>query len=141
MRFRMPFGARAAFAAVLALLTFAPAAMAVDEINTKKLREDVTVNGILEHERALQRIANMNGGTRASGTPGYDASAAYVKDRLKKAGYKVSEQTFEFPFFQELAPAQLSQVSPTAEGLRRRATFDYSGSGDVTGTLYRRSTS
>ena len=80
MRFRMPFGARAAFVAVLAFLTFAPAAVAaVDEINTKKLRQNVTVNGILQHERALQRIANINGGTRASGTPGYDASAAYVK--------------------------------------------------------------
>ena len=97
MRFRMPFGARAAFVAVLAFLTFAPAAVAaVDEINTKKLRQNVTVNGILQHERQLQRIANMNGGTRASGTAGYDASAAYVKDRLKKAGYKVSEQTFDF---------------------------------------------
>ena len=30
------------------------------------------------HERALQTIANANGGTRASGTPGYDASVAYV---------------------------------------------------------------
>ena len=40
------------------LLTFAPSAMAVDEVNTKKFREAVTVNGILAHERALQRIAN-----------------------------------------------------------------------------------
>ena len=40
MRSRMPFGARAVFTAVLALLTFAPAAMAVDEVNTKKLRQE-----------------------------------------------------------------------------------------------------
>jgi hypothetical protein len=31
------------------------------------------------YERILQRIANQNGGTRASGTPGFDASAAYVR--------------------------------------------------------------
>ena len=48
MRSRMPFGARAAFTAVVALLTFAPAAMAVDEVNTKKLRKAVTVSGILQ---------------------------------------------------------------------------------------------
>ena len=41
-------------------------ASAVDEVNTKKLRDAVTVSGIVKHERALQRIANNNGGTRAS---------------------------------------------------------------------------
>ena len=125
---------RATFVAVLGLLIFAPAALAVDEINTKKFRQDVTVNGILGHERALQSIANANGGTRASGTPGYDASAAYVTNRLKKAGYKVTQQEFDFPFFEELAPAELSQVSPTPADYAT-GTFDYSGSGDVTGTL------
>ncbi len=134
MRSRMPFGARAVFTAVVALLTFAPAAMAVDEVNTKKLRKEVTVSGILSHERALQRIANMNGGTRASGTPGYDASAAYVANRLKKAGYKVTEQEFDFPFYEELAPAELSQVSPTPKDYET-GTYDYSGSGDVTGRV------
>ena len=62
-------------AATLVLTIVGPAS-AVDDINTKKLREAVTVNGILAHERVLQRIANQNDGTRASGTPGYDASAA-----------------------------------------------------------------
>ena len=65
----------------------------------------MTVNGILQHERALQRIANENGGTRASGTPGYDASAKYVARKLKKAGYKVKMQEFTFPFFRVLQPA------------------------------------
>jgi len=132
MRFRMPFGARAAFVAVLAFLTFAPAATAaVDEINTKKLRQNVTVNGILQHERNLQRIANNNGGTRASGTPGYDASVAYVKERLKKAGYKVSEQEFEFPFFRDLAAPVLEQVTPNQKPYET-GTYQYSASGDVT---------
>ena len=109
---------RATFVAVLGLLLFAPAAMAVDEINTKKFRDNVTVNGIMSHQRSLQAIANANGGTRASGTPGYDASAAYVKNRLKKAGYKVTQQEFDFPFFEELAPAELSQVVADPDGLR-----------------------
>jgi len=109
----------------------ATAAADLDEVNTKKLRDGVTVNGILQHERAFQQIANLNGGTRASGTPGYEASVAYVKERLKKAGYKVREQEFTFPFFRELEPATLEQTEPTPTQYET-ATFDYSGTGDVT---------
>jgi Zn-dependent M28 family amino/carboxypeptidase len=110
------------------------AALAVDDVNTSKLEKAVTVNGILQHERVLQRIANNNGGNRASGTPGYDASAAYVTQKLTAAGYEVSSQEFEFPYFEELSPSTLSQVSPTAVDYET-AAFDYSGSGDVTGTV------
>ncbi len=110
------------------------ASAVVDDVNTTKLREAVTVNGILGHERALQRIANQNDGTRASGTPGYAASVDYVTSTLRKAGYAVRKQNFDFPFFQELAPATFEQVSPTP------ATYtpdimEYSGSGDVIGPL------
>ena len=122
--------------AVVAALATASAqpAFAVDTVNTKKLRDAVTVGGILSHERALQRIANQNGGTRASGTPGFAASVSYVKKTMKAAGYTVKEQPFTFPFYRELAPAELSQVSPTATDYET-ATFDYSGTGDVTGTV------
>jgi Zn-dependent M28 family amino/carboxypeptidase len=116
-----------------ALLAAAPA-HAVDEVNTKRLRNAVTVNGIMAHERVFQRIANQNGGTRASGTPGYTASAAYVKGRLEAAGYDVSLQEFIFPFFQELAPAELEQVSPTPTTYET-GTFDFSGSGEVEGQV------
>ena len=118
--------------AVLAL----PAAASADlqEINTKKLRNAVTVNGILQHERALQAIANMNGGTRASGTPGYRASLDYVKSRLENAGYDVTEQSFTFPFWRDLAAPTVSQISPTP-ATYGTATLTYSGSGDVTGRL------
>nr|WP_244962851.1 M20/M25/M40 family metallo-hydrolase [Cryobacterium roopkundense] len=110
------------------------ATAAIDEVNTTKLRQAVTVSGILQHERALQRIANRNDGTRAAGTPGYDASAAYVKEQLTKAGYKVTEQPFEFEFYQEVTPASLSQVSPAPQDYDT-ATFTYSGSGDVVGGI------
>jgi len=103
-------------------------------VNTKKLRKAVTVSGILQHERALQRIANQNDGTRASGTPGYDASADYVVKKLRKAGYKVKRQTFTFPFFDELAPAELSELTPNARDIDA-ATFTYSGSGTVEGPV------
>ena len=118
-------------ALITALLVPAPA-LAVDEVNTKRLRDAVTVSGILAHERVFQRIANEHGGTRASGTPGYDASAAYVKHRLEAAGYRVTEQVFTFPFFDELAPAEVEQVNPTPTDYET-GTFTFSGSGDVTG--------
>ena len=120
-------------AATLVLTIVGPAS-AVDDIDSTKLRQAVTVGGIIAHERVFQRIANQNDGTRASGTPGFDASAAYVKDTLKKAGYRVTEQTFTFPFFRELAPAELEQVAPTPT-VYETGTFDFSGSGDITGQL------
>jgi len=123
-------------ASLVLLATLVPAApaAAVDEVNTKRLRDAVTVNGILSHERVFQRIANQNDGTRASGTPGYAASAAYVKQTLRKAGYSVREQTFTFPFYRELEPAQLEQVSPTPTTYET-TTYDYSATGDVTGVV------
>jgi hypothetical protein len=122
-------------AALVGSLVAAPAASAqLDEVNTERLRRGVTVNGIMQHERAFQTIANLNGGIRAAGTPGYDASVAYVRSRLQRAGYQVTEQEFDFPFFQETGAAVLAQVTPTARTIPT-GTFTYSGSGDVTGPL------
>src|SRR5262245_9963254 len=126
--------ARACVCAGLAVLVLAPSAFALDEVNTKKIRDAVTVNGVLAHERALQSIANANGGIRASGTPGFDASLAYVKGKLQAAGYKVTEQSFTFPFFRELSDPTVSQVSPTPTDYETD-TYQYSGSGDVTGKV------
>ncbi len=110
------------------------AAAAVDDVNTDKLTRAVTVNGILKHERALQRIANANGGTRASGTPGHAASVNYVEGQLLRAGYDVSVQNFDFPSFVEVSAATLAEVAPTATDYTA-ATLEYSGSGDVTGRI------
>jgi Zn-dependent M28 family amino/carboxypeptidase len=109
-------------------------AQGVDDVNSQRLRDAVTVGGILSHERVFQRIANNNDGTRASGTPGFDASANYVMNTLADAGYNVRKQTFTFPFFRDLSAPSLDQVSPTPTPYET-ATFQYSGSGDVTGEL------
>lgn len=102
-----------------------------------KLLECVTLDGVRAHQQALQDIADANGGTRASGTAGYDESAAYVIDVAKSAGLEVTTQDFEFPFFRELAPATLAQVSPNATTYPATEVFTmtYSGSGDVTATV------
>jgi Zn-dependent M28 family amino/carboxypeptidase len=49
------------------------------------------------HLVALQRIADRNGGNRASATPGYDASVEYVAGLLRRSGYQVTtpEYTYE----------------------------------------------
>ena len=130
---KRPVAAALTALAVAALVAPTVPAAAVDAVDSSKLREAVTVNGILQHERALYAIAAKNDGTRASGTQGYDDSVKYVTKKLKKAGFKVKTQTFTFPFFRELAPATLAVTAPTAADLEI-ATFDYSGSGDVTGT-------
>ncbi|WP_448611611.1 M20/M25/M40 family metallo-hydrolase [Geodermatophilus sp. URMC 60] len=102
-----------------------------------KLTDCVTLDGVMEHLEAFQQIATDNGGNRASGTPGYDASADYVQQRLEKAGWEVSRQQFEFPFFQ-LNSSAFSQVAPDAatyaEGTDY-AVMTYSASGDVTATV------
>ncbi|MFM9429858.1 M20/M25/M40 family metallo-hydrolase [Arthrobacter sp. MP_2.3] len=48
------------------------------------------------HLEALQRIADDNGGNRASGTSGYEASGRYVEEQLRAAGFTPVRQTFSF---------------------------------------------
>ena len=102
--------------------------------NSGSLTKAVTVNGILQHQRQFQTIADRNGGNRASGLPGHAASADYVAKKLKAAGYAVKRQKFTFPFFRQLEPATLTQLTPAEQELETEI-FDYSGGGDVTGTI------
>ncbi|SDR97147.1 M28 family peptidase [Jiangella sp. DSM 45060] len=126
-----------AAAAAIVLVT-APLAGAAKPTDSTDLRNAVTAGGIMEHLEAFQDIADANGGTRASGTPGYDASLAYVQDQLEAAGYQTTVQPFLFDTFEELAAPTFERVAPDpvtyAEG-DDFLTMEYSGSGDVTGTL------
>ena len=97
----------------------------------EKLLECVTLDEVRAHQAALQAIADANGGTRVSGSPGYDLSADYVAGRLQAAGYDVTLQPFQFLAFVSLSPPLLEQVSP-APGPIATTIIDYSGSGDVT---------
>ena len=105
--------------------------------DTTALREAVTVDGILVHENALQDIADANGGTRAAGTPGYEASGAYVEDLLEAAGYNVSRQEFTYDQF-NVTTSALEQTAPVPTVYEDEgddadfAVMTYSGSDDVT---------
>ncbi|MFI9504156.1 M28 family metallopeptidase [Nocardia sp. NPDC052566] len=111
----------------------------------RQLAESVQTSNINRHLQQLQTIATANGGTRASGTPGFDASRDYVAGKLRGAGYQVTVQDFDFPFFREKSTAVMNQVSPDAKTYKPTppgaaeigdfATLTYSGSGDVQATV------
>src|SRR5918997_1659803 len=85
--------------------------------DTAELRKAVEPAGILVHERNLARAARSSDpdgdgiGTRASGNEGYEASADYVASKLRRAGYEVTRQKFEFPYFDVLSES-FSQTAP-----------------------------
>lgn len=108
-----------------------------------RLRHAVTVEGITEHQAKLEQIANANPfdgvPTRATGTPGHEASVQYVMDTMKAAGFKVALQPFSTDIFVEKSPSVFERVSPdpvtyepasSEDGVY--ATADFSGSGDAT---------
>jgi hypothetical protein len=100
------------------------------------LLECVTLDGVREHQQALQDIATKNDdpvypGTRADGTEGYDNSVEYVAGLLEEAGYEVTRQPVEFEF---AFPAVLRQLTPI-EAEYETGPFTGSGSGEVQGQV------
>ena len=81
-----------------------------------KLLGCVTVDGVREHQAALQAIADANGGTRAAGTSGYDASVAYVIETMEAAGWSVEIDLFDFTVAQPI-----QQHTPTPPSTTRWA--------------------
>lgn len=100
--------------------------------NHKKLLECVTVEGVRVHQAELQRIADDNGATRASGTRGFDDSAWYIGTTLEAAGYNIEYQQFNFSSYEEFS-SRFEQISPNPV-IYDTTDFQgmtYSGSGDV----------
>jgi len=101
---------------------------------SSELREAVGVEGIMGHARRFQAIADEHGGNRAAGTPGYDASADYVADKLRGAGYEVEVQSFRFPDYAVARDADLKiSGSPVRE--TDFALMQGSGVGEVEARL------
>lgn len=128
---------RLLYATIGGLLAASIPVLAAVGVDTYVLREAVTVDGVREHQAAFQAIADANGGTREVFSPGYQQSVDYVADKMLVAGYNVTIQPADIPFFQEQVPAQLEQIAPNPTvypyfDLAGFATMTYSGSGDVT---------
>jgi len=132
---RVGFGVVAATALIALTGTAAYAAVPTD---TSELRDAVSADAIMDHLAELQSIADANGDTRASGTPGYDLSVDYIEELLVGAGYDVTRQDFLFNSFTELSPAVFERVSPDPVTYVPGVDFftaEYSGSGDVQAPL------
>jgi Zn-dependent M28 family amino/carboxypeptidase len=130
----------AATAALVIALIVVPVASAIDRVNTRELRRGVTVDGILEHARAFQDIAIANDGNRAATTPGYDASVEYVGNRLRRAGYRVTLDPFNFPTWTKNGPSTLTRTDVEPDVTYVEDTdyivAQFSGAGDVTGPIF-----
>lgn len=59
------------------------------------LAAKVSADGMYTHLRKLQEIADANGGNRADGTAGYDATVDYVANFLRDEGFNVTTPEFE----------------------------------------------
>jgi Zn-dependent M28 family amino/carboxypeptidase len=121
------------------MLASAVGASAAPLTDSSALREAVTVEAVRAHQAEFQDFANQSDGTREASTPGYKLSADYVAALMEGAGYEVTRQTFDYNFYQELAPPVVVGTSAGfpftyTDGVNI-STMDYSGSGTVTGVV------
>jgi Zn-dependent M28 family amino/carboxypeptidase len=94
----------------------------------------VAAEAIGRHLAALDRIARDNGGVRAAGTPGYDASVDYVAAELRAMGWAVTTPEVQIPTFREEAGGTLAVLDggPSFFAPDDLRAMIYSPDGDVT---------
>jgi Peptidase family M28/PA domain len=85
----------------------------------KKLVECIKTDDLWQHMQAFWQIAQDNPGpdghpSRNSGEPGYKASADYVAEKMKQAGYDVTIQPYTFDYFAYQGTPKMTEISPTA---------------------------
>ena len=107
----------------------APVVAAPNPNNPDKLVAAVDADRLWGHMESLYAAAMDNGGHRAAGSPGYDASVDYVVGELEAAGYDVELQEFEFTYTETLHQ-ELRQLSPVERDLEH-TVFTYSPSGSA----------
>jgi Zn-dependent M28 family amino/carboxypeptidase len=92
----------------------------------------LSADAIGQHLAALDAIARNNGGIRAAGTPGYDASVDYVVGQLRDMGYVVTMPEVDFSSFAELPGSTIEVMDgPSFEGGADFHAMIYSGGGDL----------
>ena len=124
-------------ATVTTALAAAPAAASAapggdgNNNTVRKITQAMTAEGVLEHERELQAIADRNGATRVSGSRGYDESADYAARTFREAGLEVTRQDFVFNTFITTSPTVFRQVAPAPTRDLDAIIMSYSGSGNT----------
>ena len=94
-----------------------------------KLLPCIQTDELMAHMQAFQAIADANPGpdgmpSRNSGEPGYKASADYVAQVMKDAGYNVTIQTYKFFYFAYTALPVFKEISPTAHDFAVTGEFN-----------------
>jgi len=84
----------------------------------QKLVDCVRKDDLWAHMVKFQQIADANPGadghpSRNSGEPGYKASADYVADVMRAAGYNVTLQEYKFHYFSFVGTPVMQEDSPT----------------------------
>ncbi|HEY6607879.1 MAG TPA: M20/M25/M40 family metallo-hydrolase [Candidatus Limnocylindria bacterium] len=84
---------------------------------------------------ALQAAADANGGIRAAGTPGYEASVDHVAAAMEEIGFSVTLPEVSFIGFRELPGSRLEVGGTVVEGADELHALIYSPSGDLSGPV------
>ena len=118
---------------VAATLAAGPAQASPNPNSPEKLVAAVKADKVQKHLQAFQAIADANDGNRGAGTSGYEASAAYVEQQLRTAGYTPERQYFDF-FYEEVHATSLTVDGQAVEN-HPMSYSQGTGTGGVTGTL------
>lgn len=95
-----------------------------------ELKGRLSTAALVDHLQQLQDVADAHGGTRQTGTPGFDASVDYVTKVLRAHGFDVTTPEFDVGIF------HVDAESLTVDGKAVAArAIEFSGSGRVTGPL------
>ena len=100
---------------------------------SKKITQAVDVENVWSHLEEFQQIADDNGGNRAAGLPGYEASAEYVEQVLQDAGYETERHSFSYPRTRTVAESLT--VGGESLAVRVMSFSPATPDGGVTGTL------
>lgn len=112
-RRRLATAAALAAAVAVAMTACSQEPAAPSDALPNDLAQQITVDAMFGHLRKFQEIADANGGNRAQGTPGYDASVDYVAGLLRDKGFDV-----ETPEFERLGTVGGGNPSLTVSGRR-----------------------
>jgi hypothetical protein len=103
-----------------------------------KLLPCITTDDLWNHMKKFQAIADANPSpadghpSRNSGEPGYKASADYVAQVMKDAGYNVTIQQYTFTYYAYTGVPAFSQTAPTSQGFVLNTDW---GPGQSTGSV------
>ena len=128
---RTRIGAVAGAAALAGSLVLTSTVQAAVTVDTRPLRNAVTVAGVMEHLEAFQDIADANDGNRQAGTSGHDASVDYVEGRLDAAGYSTTRQEFSYERV-DFTGSSLARTAPGTQTYTLGIDYfpmDFSGGG------------